>query len=376
MSAHASFSARLLAWYDRHGRRDLPWQHARTPYRVWVAEIMLQQTQVAAVVPYFQRFLRRFPDLAALAAAPADDVLQAWAGLGYYARARNLQRAAQIAVAEHGGALPAELPALLELPGIGRSTAAAVLAQAHGQRHAILDGNVKRVLARYGAVDGWPGAPAVARALWSLSESLLPQERLADYTQAIMDLGATLCTARKPQCARCPVQDGCAAHRAGRTADFPAARPRRQRPLRQAQLLLVQDAAGRLLLERRPPAGIWGGLWCLPLAQADEDAAAFLRGAYGLHAQAGEALPTIAHAFTHFDLHLRPLRLHVREPAGLAEQAPARWIDLAADALPGLPAPVARLLQQLAGKAGAAPPQGMAPATTRPRRKAVSSPST
>jgi A/G-specific adenine glycosylase len=370
------FSAQLLNWYDSHGRRDLPWQHPRTPYRVWVAEIMLQQTQVAAVIPYFRRFLERFPELAALAAAPADDVLHAWAGLGYYARARNLQRAAQMVLAEHGGELPAELPALLALPGIGRSTAAAILAQAHGQRHAILDGNVKRVLARHAAVAGWPGEPAVAKRLWALSEGLLPGERLADYTQAIMDLGATLCTARSPQCGRCPVHSDCAAHRAGTTGDYPAARPRRQRPQRQGQLLLVQDDAGRILLERRPPAGIWGGLWCLPIAQSGEVPADFLRASYGLRARSGAALPVIRHAFTHFDYELLPLRMSAACGAdAVRERQDLRWINIDEDPLPGLPSPIARMLNQLisapvavldAGRQKAGPP---APAKSkRPNR--------
>jgi A/G-specific adenine glycosylase len=341
------FATRLLAWFDQHGRHDLPWQQPRTPYRVWLAEIMLQQTQVAAVIPYFQRFVARFPDLEALASAPADDVLQHWAGLGYYARARNLQRAAQLIVGEHGGEFPRDIETLMALPGIGRSTAAAVLAQAYGERHAILDGNVKRVLARHGAVAGWPGEPAVARQLWALSESLLPQVRMVDYTQAIMDLGATLCTARNPACGRCPVSGDCQALRQDRVAAFPSARPKRERPLRQARLLLVQNARGELLFERRPPAGIWGGLWCLPIAEPDQDPAGHLLRHYGLSARAGEELPPLSHGFTHFELQLSPLRLHLQGQAAAVREDHLRWIDVAGAELPGLPAPVARLLRQL-----------------------------
>ncbi|MFI4979870.1 MAG: A/G-specific adenine glycosylase [Nevskiales bacterium] len=348
----APFSQRLLKWFDAHGRHDLPWQEPRTPYRVWLAEIMLQQTQVAAVIPYFQRFVARFPDLASLAAAPADDVLQHWAGLGYYARARNLQRAAQLIVSEHDGEFPRDIEAVTALPGIGRSTAGAVLAQAYGQRHAILDGNVKRVLARHGAIAGWPGEPKVGKQLWLLSEALLPKQRLTDYTQAIMDLGATLCTARKPACARCPVSADCRAFLSDRVGQFPSSRPKRERPLRHARLLLIENAAGELLFERRPPVGIWGGLWCLPVLEGEtdegEDPAAWLRQRHGLRARAFATMPTISHGFTHFELELSPLRLRA-EPTGhtLGERSELRWINIAADDLPGLPAPISKLLHAL-----------------------------
>jgi len=361
----APFSQRLLAWFDRHGRHDLPWQTPRTPYRVWLAEIMLQQTQVAAVIPYFQRFVARFPDVRSLAAAPADDVLQHWAGLGYYARARNLQRAAQLVMSEHGGEFPRELEAMTALPGVGRSTAGAVLAQAYGERHAILDGNVKRVLARHGAVEGWPGEPKVTRRLWALSESLLPRARLVDYTQAIMDLGATLCTARNPACGGCPVSADCQAHLQGRVAQFPTPRPRRERPLRHARLLLVENAAGALLFERRPPAGIWGGLWCLPVLEGDEDAAAWLTREHGLAAEPLQTLAPLRHGFTHFELELQPLRLHAAGATGLRERAPLRWINMATDALPGLPAPVLKLLDRL--QAAPQPQLALEPAP-EPRR--------
>jgi len=253
----------LLAWFDTHGRHDLPWQHPRTPYRVWISEIMLQQTQVSTVVPYFERFLQRFPDVHSLAAAAQDDVLALWSGLGYYARARNLHRAAQHIVERHDGKFPTTLEAWLALPGIGRSTAGAILAQAFEQRQPILDGNVRRVLARYHAIDGWPGDRAVQDQLWKRAEAATPHRRIADYTQAIMDLGATVCT-RTPRCNQCPLSTGCGAHRLGRTADFPGRRPRKTLPVRLTAMLVLRDENGRILLVRRPPTGIWGGLWSLP----------------------------------------------------------------------------------------------------------------
>lgn len=340
------FSARLLAWFDRHGRHDLPWQHPRTPYRVWLAEVMLQQTQVTTVVPYFERFLARFPDWPALAAAPIDDVLELWAGLGYYARARNLHKAARCVVDDFGGKLPRELEALNELPGLGRSTAAAILSQAFDEPHAILDGNVKRVLARHAAVEGWPGSPAVAKRLWQEAEARLPRKRGADYTQAIMDLGATLCLARAPACERCPVSADCLAHQRGEPTRYPSSRPRRERPLRQSRALIVENEAGAILFERRPPAGIWGGLWCLPLIEDGQDWQAGLQARYGLKGRLVETGAVLRHGFTHFDLDIEPLRVRVKDRASGAEaSADRRWIKLAADPLPGLPAPIRKLLQ-------------------------------
>ncbi len=344
------FATRLLVWFDRHGRHDLPWQHPRTPYRVWVAEVMLQQTQVATVIPYFERFIARFPDWDSLATAPTDDVLALWAGLGYYARARNLQRAAQAIVADCSGAVPDELDKLTALPGLGRSTAAAILAQSFDQRHAILDGNVKRVLARHVAVEGWPGAPAVARRLWIEAEARLPDRRHADYTQAIMDLGATLCVARRPQCTQCPVAGDCAAHTRGEVERYPAPRPRRIKPLRRSHVLIIEDAGGAILFERRPPSGIWGGLWCLPLFDVAEDWRAGASRNYALELGGDiQELPVLRHSFTHFDLDLVPL---LTRPSGirpaLAEHAQQRWIKLQGATLLGLPTPIRKLLDQLA----------------------------
>ncbi|HSW11221.1 MAG TPA: A/G-specific adenine glycosylase [Solimonas sp.] len=339
----APFAERLLVWFDRHGRHDLPWQHPRTPYRVWLSEIMLQQTQVATVVPYFERFLQRFPDAAALAAAPADDVLALWAGLGYYARARNLHRCAQAVMAEHGGEFPRDIEALQALPGIGRSTAGAILSQAWGDRHAILDGNVRRVLSRHAALAGWPGTPAAQKKLWVLSESLLPQERMADYTQAIMDLGASVCSTRRPSCTLCPLNADCDAQLQGRVAEIPGPKPKRERPQRRTQVLLIENGQGELLLERRPPVGIWGGLWCPPLLDEDGDWRSACRERYALDAGDAQTLPALHHAFTHFDLELRPLRLRAVAAAQLRESPDLAWIKLG-DPTKGLPAPIRKLL--------------------------------
>ena len=335
----------MLTWFDVHGRHDLPWQHPRTPYRVWLSEIMLQQTQVSTVIPYFERFLQRFPDVASLAAAPVDDVLALWAGLGYYARARNLHRCAQAVVNEHGGEFPRDIEALESLTGIGRSTAGAILSQAHGDRHAILDGNVRRVLSRHAGIEGWPGAPAVQKQLWAISESLLPRARMADYTQAIMDLGASVCSTRKPGCKTCPLNADCQAHLSNRVAQIPAAKPKpkKARPERVTQVLLIENERGELLLERRPPAGIWGGLWCPPLADEGQDALAACRERYGLEPGPAQALPPLHHAFTHFDLELRPLRLRAVTISGLRESADLAWIKMG-DPTKGLPAPIRKLL--------------------------------
>ncbi len=346
-AAPPAFADRLLEWFDQHGRHDLPWQHPREPYRVWLSEIMLQQTQVATVIPYFERFLARFPDVQTLAAAPQDDVLALWSGLGYYARARNLHRCAQQIVAEHGGEFPRTLDALIALPGIGRSTAGAILSQAFGSRVAILDGNVRRVLARYRAVDGWPGEPRVQDRMWDIAESLLPQTRLADYTQALMDLGATLCTARNPSCLLCPVTADCVARAQDAITRYPFPKPRKARPQRQARLLLARNDEGALLLERRPPVGIWGGLWAPPLiddARLGDDAfgATLLACAHQT-----EMLPSVHHAFTHFDLELQPMLLRVGPSSEIGEPDRRRWFNLSAIGDLGLPAPVRKLFDSL-----------------------------
>lgn len=344
------FAAALLRWYDRSGRHDLPWQVVRSPYRVWVSEIMLQQTQVATVIPYFQRFMARFPDVAALAGAPLDEVLHHWSGLGYYARARNLHAAAKRIESLHGGRFPDTLDAARALPGIGRSTAAAILALARGQRHAILDGNVKRVLARQHAVEGWPGAAAVERQLWQLAESHTPAERVADYTQAIMDLGATVCRRGRPDCGACPVAAGCAARRLGRQEDFPASRPQRPRPLRHARMLLLTDKDGAVLLEQRPPSGIWGGLWCPP-ELGDEPPEQWGLRTLGASIDADAPLAPIRHGFTHFELEIEavPARVAAVRP-GAMESGRWVWYNARSPAKVGLAAVVSRLIEAQAAR--------------------------
>lgn len=337
---------RLLAWFDQHGRHDLPWQHPRTPYRVWVSEVMLQQTQVGTVTPYFERFMARLPDIPALAAASQDHVLELWAGLGYYSRARNLHRAAQQIVAEHAGEFPQDIEQAMALPGIGPSTAGAILAQAFGQRHAILDGNVKRVLSRYHAVEGWPGQPSVAKQLWEYSEAHTPGKRLADYTQAIMDLGATLCTRSKPRCVDCPLSVDCAAFAQGRATELPTPRPRRERPQRHARMLVVCNSQGEILLQKRPPAGIWGGLWSLPELPEEQEIADYCRRYLALKIDEPRAVEPIKHGFTHFELTIQPLLVNVLGSAPeVCESGQQIWYKPAEDReKPALPAPLSKLL--------------------------------
>lgn len=338
MPLHDEFSHRLLAWHRHHGRHDLPWQNTRDPYRIWLSEIMLQQTQVSTVIPYYTRFLARFPDIATLAAAAPEAVLALWAGLGYYARARNLHRCARVLRDEHGGAFPTRAADIATLPGIGRSTAAAIAAFAFGERAAILDGNVKRVLCRAFGIEGFPGKPAVERELWALAESLLPATGIEAYTQGIMDLGATRCTRARPDCANCPLHDHCVAARHGRQAALPSARPTPPPPERVADYALFV-AEGHVLLERRPPAGIWGGLLCLP-----EGEPRTLARALNLEIQGADPLPPLRHAFTHFRLTLKPWLCRVAcRPA--RTEARHVWLPLAEAADAGLPAPIRRLLR-------------------------------
>ena len=319
---HTPIAGRLIKWYARHGRKNLPWQRDPTPYRVWVSEIMLQQTQVSVVTGYYERFMARFPDLAALADAPLDDVLGLWTGLGYYSRARNLHRTAAVVRDRHGGAMPRGLDALVALPGIGRSTAGAILALSHGDRHPILDGNVKRVLCRYHGIGGWPGEGRIERALWGFAERHTPREDVAAYTQAIMDLGAALCVRSRPLCAMCPLEADCTARREGAQAKYPAPRPRRETPRRETAFLVLRDPDGALLLERRPPAGIWGGLWCFPECDPGADVEAVCRSRFGVRPAATTALAPIAHGFTHFKLDVHPILVEVDGDDGSTAAGP------------------------------------------------------
>lgn len=343
----SEFAPALLQWFDQAGRKDLPWQQQRSAYRVWISEIMLQQTQVTTVIPYYERFMQRFPDVHTLAAAALDEVLHLWTGLGYYARARNLHRAAQLLVSEHAGEFPRQHAAVQALPGIGRSTASAILALAHAQRHAILDGNVKRVLSRYFAVHGYPGTKQIEAQLWTLAEACTPQQRLADYTQAIMDLGATLCTRSAPRCGQCPVRAHCLAHAQQLQTRLPTPRPKKSRPQREAFSLVALDEHGALLLEQRPPTGLWGGLWVCPQFEAEPA----LHDWVQRHLRADSetrALPMIEHAFTHFDLRLQPRLLSpVTLAAGVADSAAFCWYDPARPARIGLAKPVLDILKAL-----------------------------
>jgi A/G-specific adenine glycosylase len=340
------FARELLRWYDHHGRKDLPWQHPRDAYRVWLSEIMLQQTQVVTVIGYFQRFIATLPTLASLAAADEDTVLALWSGLGYYRRARFLHRAAQLCVENHGGELPRELDALMALPGIGRSTAGAILAQAYGLRFPILDGNVKRVLTRYHGVSGHPGESAVEKRLWVFADEHTPAERTANYTQAIMDLGATVCVRSKPACLLCPQAATCVAHRDGLTAVLPTAKPGKKIPTRALAMLLLRDAQGRVLLEKRGPQGVWSGLWSLPEA-VDANAATAVAGHLG-RVRDAEPLPAFTHVFSHYRLDVSPVLFdHASPLAAVADRTDQRWCGRDELASLGLPAPVRTLLDTL-----------------------------
>lgn len=342
----SAFAKTLIAWQKSAGRHGLPWQQDRDPYRIWLSEVMLQQTQVETVIPYFLRFVERFPNLAALAEAPLDEVLGLWSGLGYYARARNLHRCATILAEEHGGAFPQSAEAIAELPGIGRSTAAAIAAFSFGERSAILDGNVRRVLCRHRGIVGFPGERAVEQQLWTLAEALLPERGVDTYTQALMDLGSLVCTRSRPVCETCPVAADCVARQKGLTASLPTPRPKRIIPERRSAVLIARSE-GRILLEKRPPHGIWGGLYALPEIPADQDPEAFALG-HGLTC-VGEtqALATVEHRFTHFLLRIEPRLIEV-EAATLQDPSRWRWADAGEWAALGLPSPIRRLLDSLA----------------------------
>ena len=342
------FARRLLLWQRRHGRHDLPWQQDAVPYRVWVSEIMLQQTQVQTVIPYFLRFMQRFPDVLSLARADIDEVLQLWAGLGYYARGRNLHKAAQLICERHGGELPDDPDALMRLPGIGRSTAGAILALSRNRPCPILDGNAKRVLCRVHAVRGWPGERAVEESLWTLASGHVPARNAARYTQAIMDLGATLCTRTQPRCEDCPVADLCEARRQGLESTLPAPRPRQTLPVRESLFALIEDDDGRILLERRPPSGIWGGLWSLPECPAGEDVVDWVRRRFGWRAEAVQNVSARRHTFTHFHLDIRPVRVRIGAAVnGICEGADLAWETPGTGIHRGLAAPIRRLIEAL-----------------------------
>lgn len=346
MAVEDSISARVIAWAKCHGRHELPWQRPATPYRVWVSEIMLQQTQVAAVIPYYQRFMHHFPSLEALATASIDQVLAQWTGLGYYARARNLHAAARRIVDDFDSVFPTRFADVVGLPGIGRSTAGAILSLSMGQRYAILDGNVKRVLSRYAGVEGWPGTSSVQKKLWQIAETVLPDQAVvAAYNQAMMDLGASVCT-RQPKCQCCPLRVDCVAFKEQRTAELPMPKPKRERPLRQALLAVLRDSQGQIFLERRPARGIWGGLWSPPLF-TDRAALDQWLLMIGLSDAKQRALEAVVHGFSHFRMHIQPVLIEVQH-IGLSVNEGNRgsWHQPAA-LTGGFAAPIKRLLAEL-----------------------------
>ena len=343
-----TFSDAILAWYDKFGRKTLPWQQQKTPYKVWLSEIMLQQTQVATVIPYFERFIARFPTVADLAAADQDEVLHLWTGLGYYARARNLHKAAQHIVDHHGGKFPTDIEQVIALPGVGRSTAGAVLSLSLKQHHPILDGNVKRTLARCYAVEGWPGKKPVENKLWEIAEANTPSAGVERYNQAMMDMGAMICTRSKPKCELCPVAERCEAKAQGRQADFPGKKPKKTLPEKQAWFAIFQFGE-YVWLEKRPPAGIWGGLWCFP-QQDQADLTPVIEQRIGQQEiiREQEQLIGFRHTFSHYHLDIVPVRLSLTEqPSGISEAGHGQWYNLNQPAEIGLAAPVQQILESL-----------------------------
>lgn len=341
------FASAVLEWFDQHGRHDLPWQEQKTAYNTWISEIMLQQTQVTTVIPYYQRFMERFPTVDALAVAEQDEVLHLWTGLGYYARARNLHKTAQIVSNEFQGHFPETVEGLEALPGIGRSTAGAVLSISTGKWAPILDGNVKRVLARFYALEGWPGTTANQKLLWQYAEQNTPQARTGEYTQAMMDLGATLCTRSKPSCLICPLQQGCQAWELGKTDQLPAPKPKKTIPVKQTYMLILQqDNLPEVLLYQRPPSGLWGGLWSLPQV-------ADLRDTYNetgleIDPDSIQTLAPLRHTFSHFHLDITPVKARVNTPTDcVMEGKPLLWYNIEQPENVGLAAPVKKLLQQV-----------------------------
>lgn len=341
------FSTQLLSWFDQYGRKDLPWQQQPTPYHVWLSEIMLQQTQVSTVIPYYHRFTEQLNDITTLANANIDEVLALWTGLGYYARARNLHKAARVMVEDHKGNMPTSLDDLIVLPGIGRSTAGAILTLAHHQQYAILDGNVKRVLARYFAIEGWPGKKEIENQLWKKAEQLLPKQRIANYIQAQMDLGATICTRSKPQCESCPLISSCLAHQQGNTTTYPTPKPKKLIPNRKTHWLIALSPDGEILLQQRPPHGIWGGLWSFPEFD-DEEKLQQTNLQLFISNNEKTKLKEIKHIFSHFKLTIFPHLIHcTQQLEQIAENNDLSWYKIHDALRLGLPAPVKKVIQSL-----------------------------
>ncbi len=340
----SAFAKKIIAWQTREGRHGLPWQDTKDPYRIWLSEIMLQQTQVATVIPYYQRFLKRFPDVATLANAPADDLMQLWAGLGYYARARNLHAAAKQIVELHRGVFPRDFEAIHSLPGIGRSTAAAISAFAFGERCAILDGNVKRVFSRHFGIEGDVKSKPVEDVLWAMAEKQLPKSEIERYTQGVMDLGATICTRAQPTCLLCPAQKTCVAFNEGRIEELPGKGRKRETPHRQTRMLVILQH-GELLLEKRPPTGIWGGLWCLPELSLEQDMFEVLHKRYGLKGRTLRTLDREEHGFTHYSLSIFPVEIAVTGLEARAMEPGLMWVNIDEAVGAAIPAPVKRILK-------------------------------
>lgn len=343
-----SFSSRVLEWFERHGRKDLPWQHDINPYRVWVSEIMLQQTQVKTVIPYFARFMDAFPDVNALAAAAEDQVLHLWTGLGYYARARNLHKTAQLISSQRNGQFPDSVEDLSALPGIGRSTAGAIVSIAMGKPAPLLDGNVKRVLARFCAIEGWPGRTKVLKSLWEVAEKYTPSHSAPDYSQAMMDLGATVCLPKAPLCDVCPLQSSCAAHQQGRELDYPGKKPRKAMPVKTTTMVMICTPDTEVYLAKRPASGIWGGLWSFPELESPADVANYCRDTLHAEIREIEEWTLYRHTFSHYHLDIIPVRIQLqRTPEKIMEGTEALWYNNANPEAIGLAAPVAKLLQLL-----------------------------
>jgi len=344
-----AFSRDILTWYKKHGRFDLPWQHDRTLYTVWLSEIMLQQTQVSTVIPYFEKFISAYPDIKSLAHATQDEVLHLWTGLGYYARGRNLHKTAQIIANDYQGQFPTEFDQVLALPGIGRSTAGAILAQALNHSYAILDGNVKRVLARYHAVPGWYGTKKVADKLWQLSEAVTPKNNCADYTQAIMDLGATVCTRSRPYCERCPLQNNCTAFAQGNPTQYPGKKPKKDYPIKSTTMMIIEQD-NKILLYQRPPSGIWGSLWSFPECPTDSDSNQWCQDNLGICISKTRKLDVIQHKFSHYQLDITPQLATLSSPQQsnvVMESSPYVWYNTRQPETIGLPAPVKELIDRL-----------------------------
>ncbi len=343
-----NFQNAVLNWFDQYGRTNLPWQKSINPYRVWISEIMLQQTQVSTVIPYFERFMHSYPTVETLAAAPLDEVLHHWTGLGYYARARNLHKTAELVSGELNGQFPDNVPQLIELPGIGRSTAGAISSIAFKNQATILDGNVKRVLARFSATDGWPGKSAVVEKLWLIAETYTPYKRIADYTQAMMDLGATVCTRSSPNCEQCPLVKNCKAYQLGNPQDYPGKKPKKKLPVKTTCFLMIRNSEGALLLEQNPPVGLWGGLWIFPQCESqDQLEETYLK--LGIQADSQQILEIKRHTFSHFHLDYQPVEISIGSSAAtanqIAEDSNQVWYNPQNPLSLGMPAPIKALLQ-------------------------------